>query len=415
MFLSFHSPSSPGLEEGYLVLYVTDAADHRVSNISLTCCGDYATAVSDSQGKVRLKLPPQVRPGDWVRLQIVSPGSTPYQVLISPWNNLIQVPRFEDEATNAVSVVVIRKGDREILRSGKAIEAIIARALKAERPKLEQEISAEERKRALQEQAAEVGLTPEEVAEAIREWGRKAKDPHQRGLALLFEGDYAESNKLLEESERQRRTKAQEALSDLADAIFFNGQSLYHLGKYGEAIEKFREVNTQRKDDADVLIWLGVSLRLAGRYAEAEPILKRALGIYEKALGKEHPLTATSLNSLAELYREQGKYAEAEPLHKRALEIREKALGKEHIDTATSLNNLAGLYYDQGKYAEAEPLFKRVVEIFEKALGKEHPIMATILENYAALLHMMRREDEANKLNARAQRIREKLKQKDDK
>ena len=43
------------------------------------------------------------------------------------------------------------------------------------------------------------------------------------------------------------------------------------------------------------------------------------------------------------LYRTQGKYAEAEPLYKRALAIREKTLGREHPDVAQSLNYLAGL------------------------------------------------------------------------
>ncbi len=61
----------------------------------------------------------------------------------------------------------------------------------------------------------------------------------------------------------------------------------------------------------------------------------------EKALGPEHPHVATSLNNLAGLYRAQGKYAEAEPLLKRSLAISEKALGPEHPDVATSLNNLA--------------------------------------------------------------------------
>ena len=61
------------------------------------------------------------------------------------------------------------------------------------------------------------------------------------------------------------------------------------------------------------------------------------------------------MNNLAELYRAQGKYAEAEPLYKRALGIREKALGPDHPDVATGLNNLAELYRVQGKYAEAEP------------------------------------------------------------
>ncbi len=38
-------------------------------------------------------------------------------------------------------------------------------------------------------------------------------------------------------------------------------------------------------------------------------------------MGPEHPNVATSLNNLAEFYRAQGRYADAEPLHKRALSI----------------------------------------------------------------------------------------------
>ena len=47
--------------------------------------------------------------------------------------------------------------------------------------------------------------------------------------------------------------------------------------------------------------------------ADAEPLYKRALAIWEKALGPEHPHVAASLNNLAELYRAQGKHTEAEP------------------------------------------------------------------------------------------------------
>jgi tetratricopeptide (TPR) repeat protein len=50
------------------------------------------------------------------------------------------------------------------------------------------------------------------------------------------------------------------------------------------------------------------------------------------------------LNDLAALYRRQGQYAQAEPLVKRALAIYEKALGPDHPSVATSLNNLAALY-----------------------------------------------------------------------
>src|SRR5262249_61455138 len=65
------------------------------------------------------------------------------------------------------------------------------------------------------------------------------------------------------------------------------------------------------------------------RYAEAEPLVRRALAINEKVRGPEHPAVAYGLNNLARLYRAQGRGAEAEPLHQRALAIDEKMRGSE--------------------------------------------------------------------------------------
>ena len=120
-----------------------------------------------------------------------------------------------------------------------------------------------------------------------------------------------------------------------------------------------------------------------GRYSEAEPYYKRALAIWEKALGPEHPQVAQTLNNLAALYYTKGQYVEAEPLFKRALALVEKALGPDHPHVATSVNNLAELYQAQGKYAEAEPLLQRSLAIREKALGPQHPHVATTLQDYA--------------------------------
>ena len=49
----------------------------------------------------------------------------------------------------------------------------------------------------------------------------------------------------------------------------------------------------------------------------------------EKALGPDHSDVAKSLNNLATLYADQGRYAEAEPLYKRALAVVESLLGVE--------------------------------------------------------------------------------------
>ncbi|MEY4473318.1 MAG: hypothetical protein RL671_1622, partial [Pseudomonadota bacterium] len=45
------------------------------------------------------------------------------------------------------------------------------------------------------------------------------------------------------------------------------------------------------------------------------------------------------------------------------LAIKEKALGGDHPSTATSLNNLAGLYESMGRFADALPLLRRALRI----------------------------------------------------
>ncbi|KAK4109332.1 hypothetical protein N656DRAFT_839255 [Canariomyces notabilis] len=128
-------------------------------------------------------------------------------------------------------------------------------------------------------------------------------------------------------------------------------------------------------EDGDALIGLifnvGEGLHQLGKYEDAERMHRQGLGLSEKVLGKEHPDTLTSMNSLANtltsmnslalVLESQGKYEEAERMHRQALGLREKELGlsekvsgKEHPDTLTSMNNLASVLRRQGKYEEAK-------------------------------------------------------------
>ena len=75
------------------------------------------------------------------------------------------------------------------------------------------------------------------------------------------------------------------------------------------------------------------------------------------------------MNNLAALYSAQGRYAEAEPLYKRALGDPGEGAGPRPSGRGQSLNNLALLYTEQGRYAEAEPRYTRALAIDEKALG----------------------------------------------
>jgi CHAT domain-containing protein/tetratricopeptide (TPR) repeat protein len=143
-------------------------------------------------------------------------------------------------------------------------------------------------------------------------------------------------------------------------------------------------------------------------YAKALPLYERALEIVEKALGPQHPATASSLNNLASTYSKMGDYAKALPLQERALAIREKALGPQHPDTATSLLLVADTYSQMGDYAKSLPLLERCLVICEKSLRPEHPDTAASLLWVAYTYSQMGDYAKALPLQERSLAIREK-------
>ena len=77
-------------------------------------------------------------------------------------------------------------------------------------------------------------------------------------------------------------------------------------------------------------------------------------------------LSLATGGSLAALYEWQRRYDDAEPLYRRTLAIWEKALGPDHPDVATAHYNLANVYHSEGRYAEAKPLHLHSLLIREK-------------------------------------------------
>jgi tetratricopeptide (TPR) repeat protein len=77
---------------------------------------------------------------------------------------------------------------------------------------------------------------------------------------------------------------------------------------------------------------------------------------------------AIGLNNLALLYKSLGKYAEAEPLYKRALAIDEKALGPDHPTVATIAGNLARTLRKLGRDSEAKVYEDQAAKIRAKKI-----------------------------------------------
>jgi tetratricopeptide (TPR) repeat protein len=194
-------------------------------------------------------------------------------------------------------------------------------------------------------------------------------------------------------------------------ASYFHGRAAYAAARplNERALAIYEKVlGREHPDTANSLSNLANLLRVTNRLSEAEPLIRRALAISEKNLGPDHPTVAIRLNVLATLLQATNRRDEAEPLFRRALAISEKSLGPDHPTVAIRLNNLAALLQDTGRLSEAEPLIRRALAIDEASCGPDHPDVAIDLNNLAVLLQATNRPSEAEPLFPRALLICEK-------
>ncbi|CAB1102525.1 unnamed protein product [Ectocarpus sp. CCAP 1310/34] len=111
---------------------------------------------------------------------------------------------------------------------------------------------------------------------------------------------------------------------------------------------------------------------------KAEEMIKRAAFIQGRFLGLRHPTVASSMRAMAELYRRQGRLAEAEPLFRRAIGIWEVSGGEGGMDSdaiaalhGTAHCVLAGAGADWlGRFEEAFALVDQAYRIASSHPGK---------------------------------------------
>jgi CHAT domain-containing protein/tetratricopeptide (TPR) repeat protein len=167
-----------------------------------------------------------------------------------------------------------------------------------------------------------------------------------------------------------------------------------------------RSANGQGTDEFATLNRQVEQLYREGKYEDAISLAQHVLEL-AKQRGPDHPDVASSLNSLAELFRKQGRFAEAEPLHRQALSIRERMLRPNHPDIDMSLNYLVEVYRGLNQFGDAQLLYEHWLGIREKALGNQHPLVGRTLNDFADLFRVRKRWEEAEPLYKRALVINE--------
>jgi len=222
------------------------------------------------------------------------------------------------------------------------------------------------------------GLWEEYRGESLAE--RQARLQVALKMARLHEslGDYSQARRLYEES-----LHIAEELGDRAGVarVLHNlGVLAQQQGDYGQARHLYQESLRiaeelgDRAGVASLLHNLGSVLQALGDLAGAKACYERALGIWERALGPEHPHVAIAVNNLGLVLQALGDLAGAKACYERALRIDEAAFGPDHPNVARDVNNLGRVLQALGDLAGA-------LGILRQRLPPGHPYIRIVEEN----------------------------------
>jgi tetratricopeptide (TPR) repeat protein len=192
----------------------------------------------------------------------------------------------------------------------------------------------------------------------------------------------------------QRRSYLHTMLTSMLRLFIFSLFCGSLLGVFGCEAESPWDVSMREVEDAIE----------HGEYDQAEGVLLEALPRAE-IFGEADKRLALVLHDLGEVYRRQNQLTKAEPYYWRALPIWAKSVGAEHPEMARSLTGLARLYQAKQEYQKAEPLVKQALKIRKQAFGMNDPHIVTSLDDYIVLLKLMDREEEAKTFETRRQSI----------
>src|ERR1035438_7083723 len=120
------------------------------------------------------------------------------------------------------------------------------------------------------------------------------------------------------------------------------------------------------------------------------------------------PQCLPAIEALAGIYRDRAQYADAEPLLERAVRTREAASGPDTAELIPAVDSLAYVEFGLEKFPEAEALYKRLRGLWEKNVGDEHPMVALTLDKMAEFYAFQHRYEEAEEAATAALKLRAK-------
>lgn len=306
-------------QEGALWVKVTDCECKPIPRVTLAASSSESPPTDDEEGKTRIDLPADARPGQQVRLHTVSRPPAYNKSNLIPRGGNVVVPEWGQ----VFEIYLIKKGDIWNVNCPNALVRTVRSVLiEGAAVVVNTEIRSTASQDVQLKHVEEFGPGQEETERAVRSLLQKATDPLIKAQCALYIQSYPEATKLFSEAIEKLEKHARRSIDaqrNLFDALSFLGQSLYRQGKFRESAKAYQKAVAFNREDAVTLNALAVSLHSAGEYAEAGKVLSAALGIAKKDGDRE--TVGAILNNIGGTYDSLNNTAKAIDFYRQALAI----------------------------------------------------------------------------------------------
>jgi CHAT domain-containing protein len=188
-------------------------------------------------------------------------------------------------------------------------------------------------------------------------------------------------------------------LEDKAKALSILGEGYLNIGRNDLALESFNKEEKLHNDAntiaaAQCYNHLGVVYWNNGNKEIALSYHERSLKIKVELLDENDAALADSYNNIGLIYLED-EYLQSTIYFNKALRIYRKSYGEQHPKVANCYSNIAFANSNQNNYNEALQYLDLVMEIWEASIKRDHPNKAFTLSNRGRILQKKGDLDEA--------------------
>lgn len=210
-----------------------------------------------------------------------------------------------------------------------------------------------------------------------RDRKRDAEIEFAQGKLLLAIGNYQAARLHLQAAEKLQDKDPELASNKLATLVNLELTEL-NLGNYEEcdrlnnrilALDR-QQGSHDTARELEALQDLGTSAYIRGDYAQAEANERKAYAIAQSWFGKDHPVTANQMISLANVLTDEGKLREAGQLLHKAIAIEQKSFPAESGYLGKAWHYLGRFEAASGQFSQAVKHMETSENIFRKTRGE---------------------------------------------